>query len=1625
MKRSLLCYIAIMAFTLLLSSEMQGQEIQILDIRKTDATCSNTDDGTITISVTGGTKPYVYHIIHGTDTRNSAETSDTVFTFTMVWATNWNIVVEDDLNIADFGSVWVNEPAPISISSAVITPISCTGFGDGMIRVTASGESGTYNFTLNPTGTSNTTGFFTGLSPNTYTVDVADATGCPTTVLTGALIISDPLPVTVNSAAATDVTCNGLANGTINVSGSGGTGGYLYTLNPGAIAVNSSGNFNGVNTGGYTVNITDGNACPSVNTSLLTISEPTAISGSLTSQTNVICFGSNTGSATVSGSGGTGSYTYNIDGGAFGASATFNSLFAGSHNVKVKDANGCTANVAVIITQPASAVSGNITSQTNLLCFGSGTGSVTVSGSGGTGSYAFNIDGGVFGASGTFNGLAAGAHTVQVKDANSCIANVAVNIFQPAVLSGSITSQTNALCFGTSTGSVTVAGTGGTVAYSYNIDGGVFGASGTFPGLAAGAHTVQVKDANSCTANVAVTISQPSSAVSGNISSQTDALCFGSNSGSVSVAGSGGTVAYTFNIDGGAFGASGTFSGLAAGSHSVQVKDANSCLADLPVIINQPAVLSMVLSKTDITCYGLANGTVTITASGGISPYTYSKTPSPYQVSNVLSGLTKNTYSINTKDANGCISTSAITINEPAELLIPNEIRINNNVCFGDSLSEIRILSTTGGVTPYNYSIDGGLNFYTSGIFQNLPAGGYQTVVRDANGCLENGKLNNIYQPGKIFITDYAQVDAADCYGSLNGQIAIEAAGGTGVITYNLDGLVFNTTGFFESVGGGNHLVTMTDINSCSIDTSVSLNQPSEQVFAVLNITDVTGCTGNSNAAVDAAAGGGAGLYNYSLNDGAFQASGNFSGLTAGNFKLSVQDANTCVKDTNIVIAEPAPVGILSDTSVNVTCVSANDGSISITGAGGTAPYTYILKPGAVMTNNTGNFTSLGPGTYSVEVNDTPGCGPVSTMPITITEPAGIVRDSVVSKEITCAGSDNAEIHIFASGGTSPYIYSIDNGTSYTNFRDLTGLEAGLYLLSLKDANGCTLNLDTLNFTEPPAIMMVSETGLDIVSCSSDNTGQVDYVVSGGTGSIDYSIDLINWQPSGQFTGLNAGNYTVTARDQNLCMLNSSNLTIVAPAAITADITTTPDLNEFNKGTLRIANASGGTGILKYSISGLSGVFSTKNDYTGLDAGTYPVVVRDDNNCTFEQNALVSLVPLLDVTVTLTNSTCNGDDNASITMVSSNGTASMEYSIDDSTSWVNSGIFTDLGPGTYYIFMRDGMNRYFQDTVMLTEPLAINIFGSITPAKCSSFSNDGAVDVSVNGGKPPYSYFWNSGETSQDLINLNPGNYSISVTDSKDCINEKSFEVLTLISVSANAGPDTALCYGQTFILNGQGGSIMSWAPTEGLSNSNIYNPVVSITSDASYVLTVIGFDDCIDVDTINIIVRPDLGLKASNDTIVIKNQEVTLVATGGPFISYSWVPANGLSTPDQSSTLAHPLGTTNFIVTAVSGFGCSESDTVLVKVSERLTIYDVFSPNNGDDLNNYFEIGFAYLYPDILVEVYTRWGEKLFSSTGYSDEQRWDGTFKGKDVPMGTYYYVIVPYHGAEAFTGPLTIVR
>ena len=169
----------------------------------------------------------------------------------------------------------------------------------------------------------------------------------------------------------------------------------------------------------------------------------------------------------------------------------------------------------------------------------------------------------------------------------------------------------------------------------------------------------------------------------------------------------------------------------------------------------------------------------------------------------------------------------------------------------------------------------------------------------------------------------------------------------------------------------------------------------------------------------------------------------------------------------------------------------------------------------------------------------------------------------------------------------------------------------------------------------------------------------------------------------------------------------------------------------------------------------------------------------------------------------------------------------------------------------------------------------------------------------------------------------------------------------------------------------------------------------------------------------------PETGeLYVTRDTFVIEGHSIQLEAFGGPFDQYRWDPETGLDNNTIPNPTATPPEPTWYYVFAQNEYGCEEVDSVFIDVIEDIQAYNVFSPN-GDGINEYFEIRNAERFPEILVQIFSRWGDLLYSTVGYGTESQWDGTARGKEAPVGTYYYIIVPYTGAKPITGSVTIIR
>lgn len=617
-------------------------------------------------------------------------------------------------------------------------------------------------------------------------------------------------------------TC-GNCNGSIGVAVSGGTAPYVYTWNP---HVSSTDTATGLCGGTYTCTITDA-SCPVLDTTIIvTLPNNTAVYAAAHVITNEKCNGDCIGSAAASASGGTSPYTYQwLPGGQTYDTAT--GLCAGSYTINVTDNGGCTGTTTITITAPSLVTDTAIPA--NILCYG-GMGSATVTASGGNSPYTYLWTPSNQTAA-TATGLIAGSYTVTVKDNNGCTASASTAVTQPARVTASISATNNILCNG-GTGTATAAGSGGVSPYNY-IWSPAGGNNATGTGLTVGSYTVTVTDHNGCTATAAITITQPPE-ISDTVTF-IHATCNLANGRATVTVNGGGTSPYTYLWMPSAQTTS-LATGLSAGSYTVTITDNNHCSTSATVDVTQPsAVTANITSTRGVSCYNGGNGSATVTAGGGTTPYTYLWTPGG-STSSTATGLFALGYTVTVTDANGCTTSTNTTITEPTQVVV--SITEPKIIC-KDSTGTL-IANASGGTTPYKYTWSTGATSTSNNVSITPISTAYYTVtVTDANGCTASNSITLQYGPSFVVnITGKNSVCAGD-----STTICANAVGAMGGAKYVWE--PENTTNTCITViPGAASVYTVKVVDGCGETTTVATTVytvPSPVINISANI--VEGCT--------------------------------------------------------------------------------------------------------------------------------------------------------------------------------------------------------------------------------------------------------------------------------------------------------------------------------------------------------------------------------------------------------------------------------------------------------------------------------------------------------------------------------------------------------------------------------------------------------------------------------------------------------------------------------------------------------------------------------------------------------------------------------------------------------------
>ncbi|MBL4577516.1 MAG: T9SS type A sorting domain-containing protein, partial [Flavobacteriales bacterium] len=745
----------------------------------TNANCGNSD-GVASVSVSNGVPPYTYQW--------NDPAAQTTSTATSLSATNYACVITDANGCTTTANVVVSNTVPV-VNITASTNVTCNGNGNGDATALATLGTGPYTYVWNdPSTQTNPTAI--NLAAGTYSVTATDASGC---FATDQVTISQPAAITLNQTNV-DASCTGACDGSSSVAVTNGVTPLTYLWDDPNVQTNSMAN--GLCGGSVTALVTDANGCTASSTSSINASAGIILSP--TGLTNTIC-GSCSGDATVSVSGGTAPYTYIWSDPSAQTNSTASNLCAGLFNVTATDVLGCT-DITTIEIFDGGGVFSTISSN-NITCNGASNGSVTVTITGGGAPYTYSWNDPAGQTTATATALAPGTYSVTAMDTAGCVTTSTIVITEPAAI-GLTPSWTNALC-GNPDGVATVNVNGGTPSYSY-IWSDAFGqTNASATGLPAGTYTVTVTDANGCTSDTSVTIFNTGGPTINTTSSNVS--CNGGANGEAAATISNGIGPFTYAWDDVNAQTNQTATGLPAGTYNVTVTDVNGCSATSFITVNQPTAVAGTSSSTNATCGGF-DGTATVVASGGTTPYSYLWDDPSAQTTPTCTGLGAGTYSSTITDANGCIGTVIAAVSNTGG---PSVTSTTTDVSCNGGNNGLAATSVSGGLSPYAWLWDDPAG-QTTAIAQGLSAGTYTVQVTDNSGCITTTSMTITEPPALLVTSTSTNVGAVPC----TGTASVSATGGTPPYTYLWS--TGQTTSGIAGLCEGTYTATVTDAKGCS-----------------------------------------------------------------------------------------------------------------------------------------------------------------------------------------------------------------------------------------------------------------------------------------------------------------------------------------------------------------------------------------------------------------------------------------------------------------------------------------------------------------------------------------------------------------------------------------------------------------------------------------------------------------------------------------------------------------------------------------------------------------------------------------------------------------------------------------
>ena len=1263
-------------------------------------------------------------------------------------------------------------------------------------------------------------------------------------------------------------------------------------------------------------------------------------------------------------------------------------LLPGTYSVTITDANGCFGVETFFVTQPDEPLMVQMTNVEQPI--GSGAlGSAEVVTNGGTPPYSYLWDNGETTAVATM--LEPGLHTVTITDANGCEETLEVLIYEALEFILTIVDET---CYNACDGSIELEVSGGLENYTYEWDNG--GSAPINMGLCQGIYIVTITDAAGSEIIEDFEVTGPEDLVI--VGMWTDVICSGQD-GYITTEVLGGTPDYSYIWSNGE--TTSDIYNLTGTDYSLTVTDAQGCTAveNFQIVVLDSLLITGVV--TDESCGGGGNGEIDISLGNGIPPYTYLW--SNGFNGEDIDGLVSGTYSVTVADDQGCEGSASFFVGAGGDLDVV--VTITDASCNGVDDGAID-LDVSGGVEPYTYTWDSGAS---DAQITDLASGTYSVTIEDSGGCTWTDAIDVGAGAG---VELEGVVADASCWMGTDGAVDITVTSGAPTFTY-----IWSTGASTEdlpAVAAGIYTVTVTDANGCSAESSFDVISP-----GAIDITGVTAdasCSNGMDGSVDITVSGGASPYSFLWSNS--DMTEDLGGVIPGDYTVTVTDAAGCTGVATYTVMASTDLEISSSVT-SASCNGGTDGAIDITVSGGTPPYTYNWSTSA----SSEDISGLAAGAYTVTVTDDRGCELIEQIDVF---GAGSMSIQGAVFDISCPGANDGAIDVEVTGGTAPYTFLWTGGSTS---EDLTGIGAGTYEVTVTDDQGCEISEQfTIEDIEP----IVANLSATDVACNGNADGTAEVVVTGGTGPYGYAWN--NGGTSAAISGLSAGTYTVTITDLNGCQ-EVGQVDVAEPPLL--DISISSITNPTMAGEFGAAEVVVTGGVSPYTINWGNG--ETGPVASQLPIGTTTVEAVDANGCSIFIDVEIT-VEAFSVNYDLQNNACFGECLGTIELQVSGGLPPYEFEWSDGQTGQNA---TGLCNGIYSVTITDGAGQVILEPLEVISPPELVVNGIASDPTCID-NIDGEILLDVSGGTEPYDVLWSTGSDLLALTDLQPADYSVTVTDLHGCQTAALYtldavEALDLTLAARNIDCDNAQGalliggenpYGYQYLVNNQavqpqGDSLVAALPV------GTYTLAYQVNAGC---VVEVGTTSIIEESNFVVSVKPNLSVVKPGESVELRLEITGVIGAH----SIDWIVSDDYTCIEEDASgnciaiSFVPSSAQTVVAQVVDASDCSGLAEAVIQVEADRVVYvpNVFSPN-GDGINDVFRPQANDELASIdNFRIFTRWGEQVYEEANLPAAalSGWDGSYKGQEVMPGVYVFTIDITFGdgvSRTEKGDVTVIR